>query len=99
MEVAQANPPSTTVPYAFEQRILARIRDAVPAADPWIAWARGLWRAAVPGMAMLALIAAWNWQTTGFGRPDTGFSADDLELAVVDAIDTPDAPDIQEGGL
>jgi anti-sigma-K factor RskA len=57
---ARANPPAETVPYAFEQRILARLRER-SAYDPTAFWARSLWRAAVSCLAVVLMLGAFTW--------------------------------------
>jgi hypothetical protein len=56
---ARVNPPEDRVPYAFEKRILARLA-ARPAVDAAALWARALWRAAIPCVAVTILLAAWS---------------------------------------
>jgi hypothetical protein len=57
---ARANPPAETVPYAFEQRILARLRER-PVGDATAFWARSLWRAAVSCLAAVLMLGAFAW--------------------------------------
>lgn len=58
--VARANPPSQQVPYKFERRVMAALREcALP--DAWALWARALWRAAAPCVAIMILLVAWAW--------------------------------------
>lgn len=57
---ARATPPDDRVPYAFEQRILARLAER-PVADAATLWARALWRAAVPCVAVTLLVAACSF--------------------------------------
>lgn len=53
LAAARLDRPSEQVPYAFEQRIMARIRHlAQESADFWTAWARMLWRAATPCLGL-----------------------------------------------
>ena len=47
------------VPLAFEKRITALLRQQ-PAADYLALWARGLWRAAVPCIAVMVLLTGWS---------------------------------------
>lgn len=54
---ARNNPPEDRVPYAFEKRILARLA-IQPATDSSAFWARALWRAAVPCVALTILLTA-----------------------------------------
>jgi len=51
---ARLQPPDDRVPYAFEKRITALIA-ARAGADRWVAWTRGLWRAAV-SCAVVAVV-------------------------------------------
>ena len=88
---ARSHPPRIDVPYAFEQRILARLRQSQPALDPWIAWSRGLWKASVPCLAVLGLVAIWNFASPSLYSDSSGLFGDDLEVAVEDALDTPDS--------
>ena len=55
--VARANPPSDHVPLGFEKRIMALI-SARPVHDLWAAWARSLWYAAAPCVAVMLLFTA-----------------------------------------
>jgi hypothetical protein len=66
---ARANPPTDRVPYAFEQRIMARIREQ-PALDLATFWTRMLWRAAAPCVAITVVIAAWS-QSGSYGTVAT----------------------------
>jgi hypothetical protein len=56
--VARANPPSDRVPPTFERRIMALITGR-PVNDLWAAWARSLWYAAAPCVAIMLLFSAW----------------------------------------
>ena len=56
--VARANPPSDHVPPYFEKRVMALI-SARPVSDLWAAWARGLWYAAAPCVAIMVMFSAW----------------------------------------
>ena len=55
LAAARANPPGDHVPLAFEKRILANLA-AKPVADLAALWARALWRAAVPCVAVTVLL-------------------------------------------
>lgn len=87
---AARNPvPGDSVPYAFEQRVMARLKGRSGVSDPWLAWAAGLWRAAVPCFTLMVLVAAWNW--TQADSPSNGLGSvagEELEVALVDSIDT-----------
>lgn len=58
IDVARANPPGDHVPPAFEKRIMALIA-VRPVCDLWALWARGLWRAAGPCVAVMLLFSTW----------------------------------------
>jgi hypothetical protein len=60
LAAARANPPADRVPYAFEQRIMARLV-APPALDLGELWARALWRAAAPCVALTLLFGVWSF--------------------------------------
>ena len=90
VEVARKNPPPTQVPYAFEKRIMARLSHGSAPTDPWLSWSIGLWRATVPCLVLLCGVALWNWHDAVPTWDGSGSGADELELAVVDAIDLSD---------
>ena len=53
-------PPDDRVPYAFEKRIMAHIKEApATAANLWELWGLSLWRAVVPCLAVMVLVAVW----------------------------------------
>lgn len=56
--VARANPPSDRVPPTFEKRIMALIMGR-PVQDIWAAWAKVLWYAAAPCVAVMLLFSGW----------------------------------------
>jgi hypothetical protein len=61
--VARANPPSDRVPPTFEKRVMALITSG-PVHDLWAAWARSLWYAAAPCVAVMLLFSAWAFFRT-----------------------------------
>lgn len=56
---ARAQAPSQHVPFAFGKRITALLRSR-PVTDLSALWARALWRAAVPCVALMVLLSAWS---------------------------------------
>ena len=60
LAAARNNPPEDRVPYAFEKRILARLASQ-PAIDSSAFWARALWRAAVPCVAVTLLLTTLSF--------------------------------------
>src|SRR5208337_4913050 len=82
---ARANPPSDRVPYAFEKRILARLATR-PVVDGWALWARALWRAAAPCVAIMLLLGAWSFATS-YGSTSANDLSQDLEKTLLAAVD------------
>jgi len=87
ISVARANPPSDRVPLAFEKRIMAVILGK-PVQDLWAAWAKALWYAAAPCVAVMLLFSGWalveshkNNQTSTI---DLAQQLDNTLLAAVD---------------
>jgi len=60
LAAARLHKPGDRVPYAFEKRILARLT-ATPRMDYGSLWARALWRAAAPCVALALLLGAWSF--------------------------------------
>jgi hypothetical protein len=89
--VARRLPADDRVPYAFEQRVLARLRALSPV-DPWAWWARGLWRAALPCLAVAVVSIAWASSEVADEEP--GYNSDELtgsfELALYENADSVD---------
>ena len=89
LAAARAHSPPDTVPYAFEQRILAGLRPR-PRPDGWAWWNAALWRAAAPSLGVMVVLSAWTWGTGAIAAfEDTAYS--DLETAVFAVIDPPEA--------
>ena len=59
LAAAKAHVPSDAVPYAFEQRIMARLRSA-PVRDVWAEWSGALWKAAAPCAAVAVALLVWS---------------------------------------
>ena len=81
--------PDDHVPYAFEKRITALIKNRVPGKNVDF-WVRGLWRAALPCIAIAAICGAWAL----FSPPRSSATAEDFSqnfentlLATVDQGD------------
>lgn len=87
LAAARAHPPSEAVPYAFEQRIMARLGPP-PVRDGWADWSQALWRAAAPCMAIALLLGVWSSWNSFTPATETA-SADltqDFEQTVFAAI-------------
>jgi len=85
LAAARANPPTDTVPYAFEKRILARLAEA-PVLDTWALWNRVLWRAAAPCVALCLTLSVWSY-FAGSDATSPEVLAADLESAVLAPFD------------
>jgi anti-sigma-K factor RskA len=91
LAAARATPPDDRVPYAFEQRILARLAER-PATDVAALWARALWRAAVPCVAVTLLFATLSFvfvssDTTTAANDDVSEQFEQALLASVDSLE------------
>lgn len=84
LAAAKAHPPSDGVPYAFEQRIMARLRE-MPVPDAWAAWAGALWRAAAPCVAVAVFLGVWT-AVASHETPASTSASLDLEQTVLVAI-------------
>jgi hypothetical protein len=93
-------PADDRVPYAFEKRIMAHIKEApAAAANLWELWGLSLWRAVVPCLAVMVLVAMWMkapGETTEPSGPKAGAptvatidspAKEELESIVMFAID------------
>jgi hypothetical protein len=86
---SKSNPPGDQVPYAFEKRVMARVRSR-PMLDQWAQWAAALWRAAVPCLGVMIFFSALSL----FAPHSTPASSDlvqDMDNAVLAAV-YPEAP-------
>ena len=80
VKLARQMPADERVPYAFERRIMTNL--AAPVADPLTQWARGLWRAVAPCLAVMAVTAAVCLSQAGETHTGTNLEVD-LENAVL----------------
>lgn len=78
IKAARRIPSDERVPYGFENRIMARLRER-PSADPLTYWTLGLWRATVPCLALMLFTTAW----ANFGLSDaTSTQAESINTAL-----------------
>ena len=86
LATARANPPADHVPYAFEKRVLAHLT-VKPVLDLSALWARALWRAAAPCVAVSLLLLG----VSSFIGTDASSASDevspDLEETMLAVID------------
>ncbi len=85
LAAARCHPPSEQVPYAFEQRIMARLRGATPL-DAWTLWGQALWRAAVTCLVVMLLFSGLTMWSTQRSSSNGDFSRD-FEIAVFASAD------------
>jgi len=87
--VARRDPPGNEVPFAFEKRVMARLR-STPPIDEWAAWARALWYGAGACAAVALLMSVWTFAPIR-GDSDSTFSfSDDLEQTILPSSGSPD---------
>ena len=61
LAAARKNPPGDQVPYAFDQRIMARLA-RTPRLDEWTAWVRPLWYGAGMCAAVAVFMGVWSFE-------------------------------------
>lgn len=90
--VARANPPSDRVPPTFEKRVMALITGR-PVHDLWAVWARGLWYAAAPCVAIMLLFSGWAFiASSKQNNPPTIDLAQQLDNTLLAAVDQSNDP-------
>lgn len=80
---ARTRNPGDGVPYAFEKRIMARLRSAPPI-NAWSAWGKVLWQAAASCVALTVLCGVWS--VSSVKHSDTENFAADFETAVYASV-------------
>ena len=88
---ARSCPVSEKVPYAFEQRIMAHLRER-RVLDVRSFWARALWRAAASCVGIMLLLAAWSFFSPASATPATDLSQE-FENTVLAAVDQAQSAD------
>jgi hypothetical protein len=83
LAAARANPPGDHVPLAFEKRVLANLASK-PAVDLAALWARALWRAAVPCVAVTVLLGAFSFMPTSTSTNAT--NEEDLSMTFEETL-------------
>jgi hypothetical protein len=90
INAARKHPPGDQVPYAFERRIMARLRDSAHV-DRSLLWAQSLWRATAPCIAIMLFLAAWSaFDPVG---DTSGNLPQELDNTILAAAETDNAPD------
>jgi hypothetical protein len=85
MMVARSCPVDDRVPYAFEQRIMARLAAVAPV-DLLGLWGRALWRAALPCIGTALLLGLWTFWPRDHSAAMADFPVE-FESAVLVAVD------------
>jgi len=58
------------VPYAFEKRVMAHIKETPQlAVNIWAQWSQALWRATIPCFAVMVLLAVWTGSNSTGNQP------------------------------
>jgi hypothetical protein len=81
MAAARKSPPADRVPYAFEQRVMARLV-TTPRFDEWAAWVRSLWYGAGVCTAVAVLMSVWSFTPDADQELAANFSQD-LEQTIL----------------
>ena len=76
-----------SVPYAFEQRIMAQLRQATQR-DTWANWSMALWRGLAPCLGIAILTITWFVMNL-----DSMASSPTLEVALEDTLAVPVSTD------
>ena len=90
------------VPYAFEKRVMAHIKETPQMAlSIWAQWSQGLWRSVIPCFAIMILVAVWTNTRSTSNQPtepspseliaQSDPAEDELETIAMLAIDSADA--------
>jgi len=85
--VARANPPGDSVPPSFERRMMALILKG-PVQDLWAGWAKALWFAAAPCVAVMLLCSGWAMvESARHPQPSSVDLAQQLDNTLLAAVD------------
>ena len=87
------------VPYAFEKRVMAHIKETPQlAVNVWAQWSQSLWRTAIPCFAVMVLVAVWTGSNSTGNQPTQPMAPklvvqsdpaeEELETIVMLAIDS-----------
>ncbi len=87
IRAARKLPENEQAPYAFEKRIMAQLRDVKPV-DNVAMWALGLWKAAVPCVAVMLLITTWaTLSTSAEANTSSESLASELQLTMTQPLE------------
>lgn len=83
LAAARANPPADAVPYAFEQRMLARLR-STRVGDAVAGWSSALWQGALACVAVTVLSGAWTLYSAK-AQTQANFDFEQVVVAMAEA--------------
>ena len=83
LRFARNLPANEHVPYAFEKRIMARLRDLLTP-DPLTLWSRMLWRAVGPCLGVMILVVLFS--SEGLVDSSAGQAAGELAFVTADFV-------------
>ena len=85
LQAARLNTPSDAVPYSFEKRIMARLRNRTPE-DVRTSWVRALWGAAACSGVIALLVGVWALLPMT-GKSKSSDMAQEFETTVMAMVD------------
>ena len=86
LATARANRPEDHVPYAFEKRVMAHL-EMKPAMELGALWARALWRAAAPCVAVSLVLLGISFFVSADATLVSDEGSPDLEETMLAVID------------
>lgn len=84
ISAARSNPPGGQAPYAFEKRVMARVRSLRPVSTLSL-WGRPLWMAALSCVAVTMLCGVWSFASVH--TTDNDSFSQELESVVYASMD------------
>ena len=95
LRAAEKLPEDARVPYSFEKRVMAVLPTVSPPGVPFDSlalWSRWLWRATLPGLALMSVIGMWSLFANE--RFSTDPLASDIELTMMQPFNELDVEDL-----
>jgi hypothetical protein len=90
ISAARQTAPADRVPYSFEKRITALIKDRVAEKDVDY-WVRGLWRAAISCVAIAVMCGAWALFSPSRSSATSEDLSQNFENTLLASVDQGDA--------
>ena len=89
---ARSAPPADNVPYQFEKRIMARIREPMASAtqvEPGHWWTIAFCRAAVPCILLTCVLILWSFAPANDAKSSYASNSENIDVALDDALALP----------